>query len=71
MKEPDGQEWSRGGWRRKRRKGEWGGEHGGYDDNNDTILFPVSLINLKYTRFAANSKVHFYIEKLQEIEKER
>ena len=36
-----------------------------------TILLPVSLINLKYMRSAANSKVHFHIEKLQEIEKKR
>jgi hypothetical protein len=38
-----------------------------------TILFPVSLLNSKYEymRFAANSKVHFHIEELQEIEKER
>ena len=33
-----------------------------------TVLFPVSLINLKYNRYAANSKVYFHIEKLQEIE---
>jgi hypothetical protein len=36
-----------------------------------TILFPVSFINLKYMRFAANNNVYLYIEKLQEIEKER
>jgi hypothetical protein len=35
-----------------------------------TILFLVSLINLKYMRFAAYGKVYCYIEKLQEIEKE-
>ena len=37
-----------------------------------TILFPVSLINSKYEYmgFAANSKVHFHIVELQEIEKE-
>ena len=27
-----------------------------------TILFPVSLINLKYMRSAAKNKVHFHIE---------
>jgi len=29
-----------------------------------TVLFPVSLINLKQVRTAANSTVHFHIEKI-------
>jgi hypothetical protein len=51
LKEPDGQERSRGRRRRRRRrrrgKGGRGGQHGGYDDNNDNNYNIISSQPLK------------------------